>query len=62
MSASLINQAAVRKLALEVRQAHRPHWPASRVSESFLERINSIVKVQVISSVKAHPTKGRTIT
>lgn len=60
-NAPLINAAAVRKLALEVREAHRPYWPASRVSKSFIDRINRVARVEVIASVKNHPTKGRTI-
>ena len=61
MSTALINCAAVRKLALEVRAAHRPFWKADRVSKSFLERLNRAVAVEVTNSIRSHPTIGRTI-
>ena len=57
---SLINRAAVKRLALD--KVKERAWKPTRFAESFFERIEAKVRILVIHEVKAHPSKGKTIT
>lgn len=57
----LLNQKAVRELALELAKQHKPFHPFERVGRSFIERIESRVRQVMIAEVKSLPSKGKTI-
>lgn len=57
---SVINKAAVKKLALEKAQLRA--WKPERVSKSFVDRIEARVRAMIASEVQAHPSKGKTLT
>jgi hypothetical protein len=56
-----LNRAKVKQTALEVAKQERPFWKAERVGMSFLERVEANTHAFIVSQVKAHPTKGKTI-
>jgi hypothetical protein len=57
---SMINRTAVKRLALD--KAQQREWKPTRVAASFLDRIEAKVRALVASEVKAHPSKGKTLT
>lgn len=57
---SLINQTKVRRLALEICQTlHRPKF--SRVSQSFLDRVEAKMVQALHDEIHRHPSKGATL-
>ena len=58
---NLINRAAVKKFALEVASVHRGAQGFNRVSAKFLDAIGIHVRALVVSKVKAHPSRGKTL-
>ena len=58
---TLINQSAVRQLALKVAREARPAAGFERVGSAFLERINAAVALAVRREVEHHPSVGKTL-
>jgi hypothetical protein len=57
----LINQKAVRDHILALAKQLRPHHPFERVGASFIARIEGAVRSAIVSEVKQHPSKGKTL-
>jgi len=57
---NMTNRAAIKKRALEV--ATQRAWKPTRVSSSFLDRIEAQVRAMIVREVQAHPSKGKTLT
>lgn len=57
----LINQKAVRDYILTQAKNLRPHHPFERVGASFIARIEGAVRAAVITEIKQHPSKGKTL-
>lgn len=55
----VLNKKAVRRLALDL--AKRRTHKFTRVSEEFIDRIDSSVKLLVLREIESLPSKGRTI-
>lgn len=60
MDAPLLNQRAVRALALDLARQNRAK-SFTRVSPEFLRRANSALTLWVASEIHRHPSKGKTI-
>jgi len=58
---NLINKAACKKFALRWAQEHRTGWLPTRVSQQFLDDLDSKVRLLVQGSVNRHRTVGKTI-
>lgn len=61
MSDNLINRKACKELALKWATDHRTGWLPTRVSKSFLDDLDSKVRLLVQGSVNRHRTVGKTI-
>jgi len=57
-----INRSKVKKFAIQFAQQQIRTKNHSRVSVSFLERINDRVRNMIIDEVKRQPTVGKTLT
>lgn len=57
----LINQKAVRDYILTQVKQLRPHHPFERVGASFVARIEGAVRAAIVSEIKQHPSKGKTL-
>jgi hypothetical protein len=57
---NIINRAAVKKRALEL--VSQRAWKPTRVSASFLDRIEAQTRAMIVREVQAHPSKGKTLT
>jgi hypothetical protein len=60
MTTNLTNRAAVKRRALEIAQQRA--WKPTRVSASFLDRIEAQIRAMIVREVQAHPSKGKTLT
>lgn len=56
---NLINRSKCRKFALAIAQERSNRF--TRVSKSYLDTINQIVRITIEESVKDHPSMGKTI-
>jgi hypothetical protein len=57
----IINQKAVREYALTQAKQLRPHHPFERVGASFIARIEGVVRNAIVTEIKQHPSKGKTL-
>lgn len=57
----VINRAYVRQWALEYAKDKRPFVGFTRVSEEFLNAVESATKAFIRDRIERHPTKGRTL-
>jgi len=60
MNTSLINRSAVKKMALQLSVDTR-NGKFTRVSASFLEKINAKVDAAIRSEVQTHQSVGKTL-
>jgi hypothetical protein len=56
-----LNRAKVKQTALEVVKQLRPFWNVENIGMSFLLRIEGATRAAIVSEVKRHPTKGKTL-
>ena len=61
MSNTLINQQNCKKLALQFAQENRKGWMPTRVSQQFLDDLNTKVRLLITGAVMHHPTRGKTV-
>lgn len=57
----VINRAYVKQWALEYAKDKRPFWSATRVSENFLNAVETATKAFIRDRIDRHPTKGKTL-
>jgi len=58
----LICAAKVRQFTLAQAAALRPHHPFNRVSADLLSAAEANLRAFIIARVRAHPSKGKTLT
>jgi hypothetical protein len=56
-----LNAKACRELTLHLAANHRPTQGFNRVSKEFLERIDAKVRNLILTEIKSHPSKGKTL-
>lgn len=56
-----LNRAKVKKTILEQAKQLRPANGFSRVGVSFIERIEAATRAAIVSEIKRHPSKGKTL-
>jgi hypothetical protein len=57
----LINQKAVRDYILAQVKSIRPHHPFERVGASFITRVEGALRSAIVTEIKQHPSKGKTL-
>ena len=58
---SLLNKAQCKKFALRWAKECRTGWKPERVSKQFIDDLETKVRLLIQSSIKRHPTVGKTI-
>lgn len=58
---SLLNRHGVKALALRRAQALRPTWNPTRVSDTFLDSLETAVMQAVDARIKQAPSLGKTL-
>jgi len=61
MNNDLINKKHCKEFAKRYAQDTRTGWLPERVSEQFLEDLNSKVRLLITGAISRHPTVGKTI-
>ena len=58
---SLINKAQCKKFALKWAKESRTGWKPERVSQQFIDDLDTRVRLLIQSAIKRHPSVGKTI-
>lgn len=61
MAGDLINRAACKEFVVKFAQAERRGWSPTRVSQRFLDDVNTRVRLMLQKSIKMHRSVGKTI-
>lgn len=61
MSEQLINRSHCKKFALRYAQETRTGWKPNRVGKSFLDDLDTSVRVAIQKAIQRHPSIGKTI-
>lgn len=57
----ITRRTVIKRMALSVAAKERPHVGFTRVSKSFIEMVEAAARAAIISRVRQHPSRGKTL-